>query len=130
MVRTTPEIVELLAVSSCEVAVLKSDWAVVTAEEAVVTAAVTVEETVTPSVVAALASAVVASVPAVVAVVTAVSIDDAADVAALTVVVEESELVLEDDPELPDAIAAIMATPIVEATIVPSDMPPKALFVA
>jgi hypothetical protein len=36
----------------------------------------------------------------------------------------------DDDPELPDAIAAMMATPIVEATITSWDIPPKELDTA
>jgi len=53
-------------------------------------------------------------------------------VAAAESAVEEVEEVAagDDDPELPDAMAAMMATPIVEATITSWDIPPKELDTA
>ena len=56
---------------------------------------------------------------------------EAAGESAVEVVVEVVvEAAGDDDPELPDAIAAMMATPIVEATIISWDIPPIELETA
>jgi hypothetical protein len=56
-----------------------------------------------------------------------VSAAEAAGESAVEVVVVAAG---DDDPELPDAIAAMMATPIVEATITSWDIPPNELDTA